>query len=49
MTMLTASVAVRDEDGRDRLAVVLVPADAPGVTVERFWGSPVWPAPRAMR
>ena len=41
MTMLTASVAVRDEDGRDRLAVVLVPADAPGVRVEKFWGSPV--------
>ena len=42
MTMLTASVEVRDGDeDRGQLAVVLVPASADGVRVEAFWGSPV--------
>ncbi|MDN5770842.1 MAG: acyl-CoA/acyl-ACP dehydrogenase [Microlunatus sp.] len=42
MTMLTASVAVRTDDGGPgQLAVVLVPADTDGVRVEDFWVSPV--------
>ena len=40
MTMLTASVAVPGPDGRDQLAVVLIPADTPGVRTEPFWVSP---------
>lgn len=43
MTMLTASVAVHGDadDDRGQLAVVLVPADADGVRIEDFWGTPV--------
>jgi alkylation response protein AidB-like acyl-CoA dehydrogenase len=43
MDLLTASVIVSSEssDGQDELAVALVPADAPGVEVEPFWGTPV--------
>jgi alkylation response protein AidB-like acyl-CoA dehydrogenase len=42
MTMLTASVAVRDpESDGQQLAVVLIPAETPGLTVEPFWRSPV--------
>ena len=42
MTMLTASVSVVDpESGVEELAVVLVPAETPGITVEPFWRSPV--------
>jgi len=40
MTMLTASVAVPGDDGRDQLAVVLIPAGTPGVRTEPFWVSP---------
>lgn len=40
MTMLTASVAVKDDDGRDQLAVVLIPAGTPGLRTEPFWVSP---------
>ncbi|WP_406192823.1 acyl-CoA/acyl-ACP dehydrogenase [Kitasatospora sp. NBC_01560] len=41
MDLLTASVALRDEDGTERLAVALVPADSPGLEVRPFWRTPV--------
>ncbi|MEU0353069.1 acyl-CoA dehydrogenase family protein [Streptomyces sp. NPDC006237] len=41
MNLLTASVALPEPDGSTRLAVALVPADAPGVSVRPFWSSPV--------
>ncbi|MGW7517758.1 acyl-CoA dehydrogenase [Streptomyces sp. NPDC054796] len=42
MDLLTASVALPGPDGgAPSLAVVLVPADAPGVSVRPFWKSPV--------
>lgn len=39
MDLLTASVAVTDEDGRERMAVVLVPAGSPGLKVRPFWNT----------
>ncbi|MEV7802041.1 acyl-CoA dehydrogenase family protein [Microbispora sp. NPDC088329] len=39
MDMLTASVAVTDDEGRDRLAVVLIPAGSPGIEIRPFWNS----------
>ena len=40
MDLLSASVAVADPDGGpDRMAVVLVPAQSPGITRSRFWQS----------
>lgn len=42
MTMLTASVEIRDSDaGPGQLAVVLVPAETDGLRREPFWLSPV--------
>ncbi len=41
MDLLTASVALTDEQGVDRLAVALVPAKAPGVEVRPFWRTPI--------
>ncbi|MCB5164672.1 acyl-CoA/acyl-ACP dehydrogenase [Streptomyces bambusae] len=41
MDLLTASVVMADEDGTERLAVAIVPADAPGVSVRPFWQSTV--------
>lgn len=41
MDLLTASVALTGEDGVERLAVALVPAKTPGLSVRPFWGSPV--------
>lgn len=42
MDLLTASVVLqRDGDEADEFAVALVPASAPGVKVEPFWGSPI--------
>jgi alkylation response protein AidB-like acyl-CoA dehydrogenase len=43
MDVLTASVAVTGEapDAKPNFAVALVPADAPGLEVSDFWGSPV--------
>ncbi|WP_128377271.1 acyl-CoA dehydrogenase family protein [Streptomyces cavernae] len=41
MNLLTTSVALPDEDGTPRLAVAVVPADAPGLNVRPFWKSPV--------
>lgn len=39
MDLLTASVAVPGPDGRPELAVALVAADTPGITVHPFWGN----------
>jgi alkylation response protein AidB-like acyl-CoA dehydrogenase len=41
MEFLTASAILPDEDGRQSLAILLIPAEAPGVTVHPFWGSEV--------
>ncbi|MFE9449671.1 acyl-CoA dehydrogenase [Streptomyces sp. NPDC006739] len=40
MSLLTASIAIHGEDGGEpELALALVPADAPGLTVHSFWGN----------
>jgi alkylation response protein AidB-like acyl-CoA dehydrogenase len=39
MDLLTASVAVTGEDGRDQMAVVVIPVDSPGLEVKPFWNS----------
>jgi alkylation response protein AidB-like acyl-CoA dehydrogenase len=40
MDLLTASVVVPSEDGSgQQFAVVLIPADSPGVTVTPFWNT----------
>lgn len=40
MDLLTASVMVPRQDGTgEQLAVVLIPADGPGISVAPFWGS----------
>ncbi|WBB95650.1 MULTISPECIES: acyl-CoA dehydrogenase family protein [unclassified Solwaraspora] len=39
MDLLTASAAVPDVDGRPSLAVLLIPADSPGVSVHPFWST----------
>ncbi|MFD8236419.1 acyl-CoA dehydrogenase family protein [Streptomyces sp. NPDC059696] len=39
MSLLTASVAIHGDDGEPELALALVPADAPGLTVHPFWGN----------
>ncbi|MCI3935079.1 acyl-CoA dehydrogenase family protein [Streptomyces sp. AN091965] len=41
MSILTASVILPDEDGQPSLAVPLILADSPGITVHPFWDSPV--------
>ena len=41
MDLLTASVALTGVDGVERLAVALIPASAPGVSVRPFWGTPI--------
>ncbi|MGC0419077.1 acyl-CoA dehydrogenase family protein [Embleya sp. AB8] len=41
MNLLTASVFVPDAQGRTSLAVLLIPADSPGISVHPFWDSPV--------
>ncbi|MFI5618018.1 acyl-CoA dehydrogenase family protein [Streptomyces sp. NPDC051567] len=41
MDLLTASVALADETGTERLAIALIPAKTPGVEVRPFWGTPV--------
>ncbi|WAL74780.1 acyl-CoA/acyl-ACP dehydrogenase [Kitasatospora sp. YST-16] len=41
MDLLTASVALTGPDGVPRLAVALIPADTPGITVHPFWGTPI--------
>lgn len=39
MDLLTASVALPGEDGGTQLAVALIPANDPGVTISPFWSS----------
>ncbi|MDJ1135803.1 acyl-CoA dehydrogenase family protein [Streptomyces iconiensis] len=41
MDLLTASTAVPDADGAPSLALALVPADSPGITVHPFWANDV--------
>ncbi|WDO04872.1 acyl-CoA/acyl-ACP dehydrogenase [Streptomyces murinus] len=41
MDLLTASVTLTGADGVARLAVAIVPAKTPGLTVRPFWNSPV--------
>jgi alkylation response protein AidB-like acyl-CoA dehydrogenase len=41
MDLLSASVAVTEADGSQRMAVVLVPATADGIERRSFWGSRV--------
>lgn len=39
MSLLTASIAIQSDDGEPELALALVPADAPGLSVHPFWGN----------
>ncbi|WP_327067873.1 acyl-CoA/acyl-ACP dehydrogenase [Kitasatospora sp. NBC_01250] len=39
MNLLTASIAVYNDEGPAELALALVPATAPGLSVHRFWGN----------
>src|SRR5690348_8136344 len=40
MSLLTASIAIHGEEGGEpELALALVPADAPGMSVHDFWGN----------
>ncbi|MEV6210449.1 acyl-CoA dehydrogenase family protein [Kitasatospora sp. NPDC051914] len=39
MDLLTASVAVTDDDGRERMAVAVIPADSPGLEIRPFWNN----------
>ena len=41
MDVLTASVAISDPDGGASLALLLIPAGLPGITVTPFWSTPV--------
>lgn len=41
MDLLTASCALTEENGEQRLGVALIPAESPGIRVEPFWSSPV--------
>ncbi|MFD4528585.1 acyl-CoA dehydrogenase [Streptomyces sp. NPDC058470] len=39
MSLLTASIAIHGDEGVPELALALVPADAPGLSVHPFWGN----------
>ncbi|WP_457029995.1 acyl-CoA dehydrogenase family protein [Kitasatospora sp. P5_F3] len=41
MDLLTASVTITDQDGVERLAVALIPAQSPGIEVRPFWRTPI--------
>jgi alkylation response protein AidB-like acyl-CoA dehydrogenase len=41
MDILTASAQISEPDGRVGLALLLIPADSPGITVRPFWSTPV--------
>jgi alkylation response protein AidB-like acyl-CoA dehydrogenase len=41
MDVLTASVAISEEGGSPRLALLLIPADSDGITVHPFWSTPI--------
>lgn len=39
MDLITASIALPDEDGTNRLGVAMIPAVSPGIRIEPFWSS----------
>ena len=39
MDILTASIAIEDEEGRPTMAVALIPAESPGLSIRPFWNS----------
>ncbi|MFC4031601.1 acyl-CoA dehydrogenase [Streptomyces polygonati] len=41
MSLLTASVTLPSPDGPPSLAILLIPAESPGIEVHPFWGSPI--------
>jgi isobutylamine N-monooxygenase len=41
MDLLTASVMMFSDDAPAQLALLLIPADSPGITVHPFWGSQI--------
>jgi alkylation response protein AidB-like acyl-CoA dehydrogenase len=41
MSILTASVAIIDPSGESSLALLLIPADSPGISVAPFWTTPI--------
>ncbi|RDG38088.1 acyl-CoA dehydrogenase family protein [Streptomyces corynorhini] len=41
MDLISASVALRDEDGGSDLGIAVIPADSPGISVRPFWNSTV--------
>ncbi|MBV9162461.1 MAG: acyl-CoA/acyl-ACP dehydrogenase [Pseudonocardiales bacterium] len=49
MDLLTASVTISEPDGRSSLALLLIPADSPGVSIESFWSTPILAAAQSDR
>lgn len=49
MDLLTASVTLTEPDGRPGLALLLIPADLPGIRVEPFWSTPILAAAQSDR
>jgi alkylation response protein AidB-like acyl-CoA dehydrogenase len=41
MDLITLSVLAPNDDGRQQMAVVLLPAASPGISVRPFWKSPI--------
>jgi alkylation response protein AidB-like acyl-CoA dehydrogenase len=41
MDVLTASVAIPEPDGSSSLALLLIPAGLPGITITPFWSTPI--------
>lgn len=39
MDLITASVALREQDGSSALGIAVIPAEAPGISVRPFWNS----------
>lgn len=49
MDLLTASVTISEPDGRSSLALLLIPADSPGISIESFWSTPILAAAQSDR
>jgi alkylation response protein AidB-like acyl-CoA dehydrogenase len=49
MDLLTASVMIPEPDGRSSLALLLIPANSPGITIEPFWSTPILAAAQSDR
>jgi alkylation response protein AidB-like acyl-CoA dehydrogenase len=49
MDLLTASVTLTEPDGRPGLALLLIPANLPGIRVEPFWSTPILAAAQSDR